>query len=807
MTAKRKHTKTASVRAVALWGVGMTIALSLMGCGRSGGVEENSEGAQETYSAEIRRTSFGIPHVLASDHAGLGYGIGYAYAQDNVCMFAEMIVTANGERSRHFDPDAIGGPDVVTGSISSSNLQSDFFFKYLNAAPRVQDAWNAQKPDAQALLQGYAAGYNRYLADTGRDRLPKECRNADWVRDITELDLIRLIRRMSTEAGSLRFMPALVAAQPPAPQAATPTAAARADQLAFDLLEWRARKLQVGSNGVALGKQATENRRGLLLGNPHYPWFGTMRFYQVHLTIPGELDVMGASIGGLPMVAIGFNRHVAWTHTVNTSEHFTLYALQLDPADPTQYVVDGKTRPMIRQTVIVDAKDKDGSIVQRTHDFWITDFGPIIELPGQLDWHSHVAYALRDANLDNYRMLEVWSAMNRAQSLDQLQQAITDIVGIPWVNTVATDETGGTLYANVTVVPNVPQAKQAACIAEPYAPLAQQGIFVLSASAQCEWDIDPAAPQPGIFAGKDLPVLRRTDYVQNSNDSAWMTNPAEPLVGFAPIISLQDYPQGDRTRIGITQIQARLAGTDGLPGNRFNADNLASIAFNNRVYYASVMRDDLLKVCADTSPVMLDKQRVDIKDACAVFKNWDGHANLGSTGYPLATAWIAALVENGDAWTVPFSAKDPVNTPRGIKHDDPKVKQIVRAALAGAVLKMREAGIDASQPWGEIQGVTLNGKRIPIHGGLDVYNAMGGTTRSGGQAPVEYGSSYIQIVEFGENGPQVKGFLAYSQSTDPASAHFADQAPKFSALEWIPLPYTEAQIKADPNYTSLSISQ
>lgn len=213
MTAERKTSGSASLRAAVLCGLGVTAALNLAGCGK--GSDDETKAQSPTYSAEIRRTSFGIPHVVASDHAGLGYGLGYAYAQDNICMFAEMMLTVNGERSRYFAADAVGGPDVETGSISSPNLQSDFFFKYLNSPQQVESAWNAQKPQAQALLKGYVAGYNRYLADTGADHLPVACRNAGWVRDITELDLIRLMRRLASEASSLRFMPALVGAQSP----------------------------------------------------------------------------------------------------------------------------------------------------------------------------------------------------------------------------------------------------------------------------------------------------------------------------------------------------------------------------------------------------------------------------------------------------------------------------------------------------------------------------------------------------------------------------------------------------------------
>src|SRR3546814_3013831 len=88
--------------------------------------------------------------------------------------------------------------------------------------------------------------------------------------------------------------------------------------------------------------------------------------------------------------------------------------------------------------------------------------------------------------------------------------------------------------------------------------LEQEGVFILSGSdPDCAWDDDPAAARPGLVPGTALPGLWRSDYVQNSNDSAWMTNPAQPLTGYSPLISKQDEPQGGRTRMGVDQIEAR----------------------------------------------------------------------------------------------------------------------------------------------------------------------------------------------------------------------------------------------------------
>lgn len=51
-------------------------------------------------SVDIRRTSYGVPHIRASDERGLGVGMGYAYAQDNLCLLANEVVTVNGERAK-----------------------------------------------------------------------------------------------------------------------------------------------------------------------------------------------------------------------------------------------------------------------------------------------------------------------------------------------------------------------------------------------------------------------------------------------------------------------------------------------------------------------------------------------------------------------------------------------------------------------------------------------------------------------------------------------------------------------------------
>ena len=58
----------------------------------------------------------------------------------------------------------------------------------------------------------------------------------------------------------------------------------------------------------------------------------------------------------------------------------------------------------------------------------------------------------------------------------------------------------------------------------------------------------------------------------------------------------------------------------------------------------------------------------------------------------------------------------------------------------------------------------------------------------GGLMPV-HGTSYIQIVGFDDKGPVADAILSYSQSTNPASPHAADQTRAYAAKQWHRLPW------------------
>lgn len=722
-------------------------------------------------SAEIRRTTFGVPHIRAADERGLGYGIGYAYAQDNLCLLANEVVTVNGERSRYF------GPEQMTLE-ERDNLSSDLFFTWLNTPQAVAAFWQAQTPEVRDLIEGYVAGYNRQLGE--RKGLPEQCDNPS-VRPITTADVVKLTRRLLVEGGAGQFGEALVAAAPPltASHAATHNPGPERFAMASERMQRFA--LDRGSNAVAIGSERSQTGHAILLANPHFPWVGGMRFYQMQLTIPGKLDVMGAALPGLPMINIGFNANVAWTHTVDTSRHFTLHRLELDPKDPTRYLLDGQSRALDKQTLTVNVKQADGSLVPVSRTLYSSVFGPVVQWPGKLDWDNHVAFSLRDANLNNYRVLQQWYAMNQARNLDALQTSVNTLQGVPWVNTLAVDDQGQALYMNVSVVPYVDQAKLAAC-SDPRAGL--EMILLDGSRSACDWTIDPSAAQPGIYPASQLPQLRRNDYVQHSNDSAWMANPNAPLSGFSPLISQDGQPLGPRARFALQRLSQ--------PG-RVSVADLQGMVMDDRVYLAGQVMPDLLTVCEALQGLV-----------CASLKAWDQQANLNSgIGLVHFQNIMAQLLDVPEVWRVPFNPADPQHTPRGLDLEQPAVVEAVQHALLASAATVAEQGLTPEMTWGDIQGVNSAGQRTPIHGGpatLGVYNAMQSVPVEGGKREVVSGTSYLQTVTFDEHGPQAQGLLAFSIASDPASKHSRDQTEAFSNKQWPRLPFTEAQIKADPQY-------
>lgn len=726
--------------------------------------------ARTRYEATITRTTYGIPHIAARTWQGVGYGVAYAYAEDNLCLLAEEFATIAGERSRHFGPEG----KAVLGSQEIDNLSSDIFFRSIMDPAVLREGEVRQSRRAKSLAEGYVAGYNRFLKDAGRDGVPAECRGKAWVRPITLDDMLRLTRKQMLLASSVAAAGSIANAAPPgATQPKVTLALPRPDEYGL------------GSNGWAFGRDTTADGRGLVIGNPHFPWNGPNRFWQLHVTGPEGYDVMGVGIAGNPIPTLGFNRDVAWTHTVTAARHFTLYALTLDPNDPTRYLVDGQSVAMEPVTVSVPMPEGTPEV---TRTLYTTRYGPLFVAPQSgVAWNASTAYALRDANHGNWRAIDTWLEIGKAKNVGEIKAAVSETLGIPWVNTIAADRAGDALHADITAVPNVSAAKAKAC-ATPFSSLfARLAILLDGARSECDWDVAEGTPQPGLMPASDQAATIARSYLTNSNDSYWLSNPRLPHPALSPILGRHADIISLRSRSNFIETDAMLA------VGKVDHSRAKELAFGNKSLAADMMVDGILGLCAGQQDAAAALAR-----GCAALAGWDRRFETNSRGAALFRAFWEKQFRRTDLWTVPFDPADPVNTPRDLAIE--KVGGSLLAALGEAVAELDTAGIALDAPWGEVQHWPASGERIAIHGGpgtagvlnfQDARSAPG----SGGLVPV-HGTSYIQIVGFDGGGPVADAILSYSQSTDPASQHFADQTRAYSEKRWQRLPFTRREIAA-----------
>ncbi len=765
----------------------------------------------DRYEAEIRRTTHGVAHVRAAGWGGLGFGQGFACARDHLPTIADQVVKVRGERSRFHGP----GPD-------GDHLASDFGYRALDLAGRAPALRDAQPPWIRELVAGYVAGYNARLAEArAEDALPGWCAAAEWIRPLSDLDLYTYLGDVALLGSGRNLVGLIGRAEAPGPDGPVPPSPARGLAAAPG-----------ASNGWAFGGDATAAGNGVVVANPHFPWYGEARFWECHLTVPGALDVYGASLLGVPGVQIGFNRHVAWAHTFSCGNRFTVYRLDLVEGEPTRYRYDGSIRDLVPGTHTVEVAAGDDGVTEVERTLWSSHHGPLLNLP-LLGWGLDAAYSYRDANLGNTRVLEQFLRMDTAGSLDDLRSVFAELDAVPWVNTLAADASGRAWYVDGSATPNLsPEAQErfSARVRDDFvaALMYENRIALLDGSDPGdEWVEEPGAREPGLVPFPRMPQLERRDFVVNANDSHWLTNPSAPLEGYSVLHGFERTPRSLRTRQNLLTAAA-LAAT-----GTVTPESALAAVLGNRSLSAELLVDGVVERCRSAGRAQAGDRSVDLEAAAGILERWDRRCDLESVGAALWRETMASLppaawLDAGLLFASPFDPDDPVATPAGLApppadgSPDP-----VAIAVAEAVAALGEASVAADAPLGEVQWAARGEVRVPVHGGgegegvLNVLAPIGAlppasleplpagpppvagraerTGLSGGGYQVNYGTSFLMAVEITPDGPRAVGLLAYGQAGDAISPHHHDGTGAFAAKRLRPLLFTDAEIDSDPD--------
>lgn len=431
------------------------------------GDDTNSDLAQQV---TIRRTEYGVPHVLAQNERALGFGFAYAQAEDHMLSIMELILKARGEMAMHF---GAGKNDV--------NLKSDIWNRQYRIYARAAETYPQLDKDWRDMTEGFADGLNYYIA-LHRDDLP------DWVQPVTAYDVAAhgLTGVARFAFNRRRIVDRLVAAL----------------EGGEDV---EVEPEDMGSNLWAFDGTRTKSGNAILMGNPHQAWSQVATYYEAHLTIPGKLNFYGSTFIGRPVLTTGFNDSLGWTHTVNYPDLEEIYALDADPDRPDHYLFDGESVPLRREDVTIKVRDPESASGMREdrHTFWYSPLGPVIYRTDEK------VYVLKSVAYDEFRFYQQWLRLEQSNSFDEFRTVLDDLI-IPMFNIGYADKDGNIYYLWNGTVPDLPHASHDA-------------VAVHARGLSDVWTrVHPIS---------ELPQLLNPEggYVMNSNSPPYFTNLNEPL--------------------------------------------------------------------------------------------------------------------------------------------------------------------------------------------------------------------------------------------------------------------------------------
>jgi acyl-homoserine-lactone acylase len=631
---------------------------------------------------EILWDNYGVPHIFSKTTAGMYYAFGWAQMHNHANLVLHLYGVARGRAAEYW---------------GKNNLRSDQIIQKFNLAQLSQKIYDQQHAEYKSYLDAFVKGINDY-AKAHPETIDKP---NEQILPVVPTDVIA----HTINDISLNFV-------------------------AADDIYGSIRETTPGSNALAIAANRSASKHAMLMANPHLPWEGLYTFFEAHLNAPG-FSAYGATLIGMPVLAIAFNDHLGWTHTVNPINASTRYELTLKD---NGYLLDGKVMPFEMRDVILKIKQSDGTLKEQHLVCKYSKQGPIIgEKNGK-------AFAVRIAGLENPYFNEQYHKMAKATNFAQFESA-EKMLQMSMFNVVYADDKGNVMYL---FSGNIPERSE--------------GDFefwkrkVDGTSSKYIWTKTlPYNALPKVF---DPP----SGFVQNSNDAPW-------LCTYPMVLNPKKYPayvspdywyvRDFREQRIINLIKDNHAIT---------FDDLEGYKLNTGLEVADRFLDDMM-AAAGTSSDSLTRKAVD------VLKTWDRHTDTASRGAVLFVQCCFNM--NPDSvFKNPWSAEHPVSTPSGIKDAEYVARKLKKAATE--VMK-RYGALDVT--WGSVFRFRSGNIDLPANGSFSTfgsYRAIGFRPDRNNKFKAVDGDSYVAITEFSK---PVKAMvsLSYGNSSQKGSKHIGDQ--------------------------------
>ena len=307
----------------------------------------------------VLRDRWGVAHIYAQNQHDLFFAQGFVAAQDRLFQMELWKRSGQGRLAEVLGPSA---------------LPRDINARLLSYRGDMKAEYESYAPDTQQILEAFTAGINAYIERRllpGGPGLPlgfqlagfkpepwkpEDCLNRMAAFSMTgnafdELDHAQAVNAVGADAASLLFDfdPPVKLEPAPGTDLSGLSSALLHNLVGSDTRIEFPRHPPEGSNNWTVSGKLTRTGKPLLANDPHRVIAEPSLRYMVHLVAPGW-DVIGAGEPGLPGVALGHNRNIAWGFTIFGLDQQDLYVEDLNPSDSSQYkTAEGWAQMQVRK--------------------------------------------------------------------------------------------------------------------------------------------------------------------------------------------------------------------------------------------------------------------------------------------------------------------------------------------------------------------------------------------------------------------------------------------------------------------------
>jgi len=299
---------------------------------------------------EVIRDKWGIPHLYAESLSDLAFAQGFVQAQDRLWQMEFQRRLASGRLA-----EVLGEPVIfIDKQMRRLQLRRAAHNDYAHLDPQSEE---------KMVLDRLAEGINAFI---NTKKLPLEFsilryKPETWsaIDSLTWAKMMAVAQstNLDTELVRAQVVQA-VGAERAAQLEPTRTLTGRplivppgADYSGINLEkiseDFSKLKIALGaltggnSNNWVISGKKTESGKPYLCNDPHMSVLMPGTWYEMHLHAP-DLEVIGVSIPGVPLIIIGHNQHIAWGVTNTMADFQDSFIEKVDPANPRRYEHKGE---------------------------------------------------------------------------------------------------------------------------------------------------------------------------------------------------------------------------------------------------------------------------------------------------------------------------------------------------------------------------------------------------------------------------------------------------------------------------------